>query len=374
MDDPAAPPTLERILRGVDLFRDLPDDAVTGLLAATREVVIPAGQAIVREDDAGDALYIILDGVASVLVHGRPRRDMGAGDTFGEIALLDGQPRSASVYAVTAVRALMLAREVFDDFVDQMPGARHALLVGVCRRLRQLEDDRWAQAEERRLRELQAAFLANVSHELRTPLATALGFVQLARTGELDEERQATALASSEGALQRLRGLIDDLIGLARSTERGTLAIAAEPLSAIAAAAAEEAGLGSSRLRSSGLDALVVAVDGPRVTRTVAELLTNASKHGPEGGVIRLDGDKSGLMARLDVVDEGPGIAVDAIEEVFAGFHQADATRTRPRGGLGIGLSLARTTARLHGGDLVAVPGAPTRFRLTLPLAEPAIP
>jgi CRP-like cAMP-binding protein len=106
---------------------------------AGKEVTFDEGKPIVEEGATGAGFHLILEGEAAVLVGGRKRASLGPGDYFGEMALLDGGPRSATVKAMTPVHTLTLASWAFVPLVDKNPPIARKLLVELSRRLRNLE-------------------------------------------------------------------------------------------------------------------------------------------------------------------------------------------------------------------------------------------
>ncbi|HEX9890394.1 MAG TPA: ATP-binding protein [Nitriliruptorales bacterium] len=364
---------MDDALAGVGFFAELDQAARSALAEAATPQRFDAGSAIVREGEPGDRLLVLTAGTARVIVGGRPRRDLGPGAVLGEIALLDGGARSATVYAVDDVDALALTGVQFRAVLDQDPASRYAALVrGMCARLRGLEQDRWAAHEQRRLRELQDLFLANVGHELRTPLTTAMGFLQLATTRDLPEEKLRDVLGSTLLGLRGLHHIVEDLLSLA-ADERRQERLAADryPVRVLVDAAAAEVDIDAGRLDVDVPENLSVVGDGHRLTQVLANLVDNAAKFGPDGGRIAVRAAQQDGVVHIDVADEGPGVPVDDRQLIFQLFSQRDPTSTRARGGLGIGLAVARSTARLHGGDLELIEDAPsTTFRLTLPAAD----
>lgn len=96
------------------------------------------GEPIVREGDPGDAFYVITTGNAVVEQHGTLLRQLGEGDFFGEISLIDGQPRTATITATDKVSALTLGREQFQRLIDEHPSVRLELLMALTERLRKV--------------------------------------------------------------------------------------------------------------------------------------------------------------------------------------------------------------------------------------------
>jgi hypothetical protein len=120
IDETAAVPTRElELLGGLPMFAPLPPPTLEYLSGRLRPLVVPAGETIFREGDPGDEFYVVSDGRVQVSVDGRPVRELGSGDYFGEIALLREVPRTATVEATTDVELYALEG---DQFVGAVTG------------------------------------------------------------------------------------------------------------------------------------------------------------------------------------------------------------------------------------------------------------
>ena len=127
-------------LERVPLFAGLGKRHLRKIAGASTVAHVPAGQHIVREGFSAEAFYIVLEGEA--VVTGTPAISrLGAGDFCGELGLLDGSPRSASVMAETDVVAVRLPRKEFLDLVDHRPEIARALLADLATRVRRLETE-----------------------------------------------------------------------------------------------------------------------------------------------------------------------------------------------------------------------------------------
>jgi CRP-like cAMP-binding protein len=127
------------VLAEVPLFRNLSRRHLKRVASVGRTRRFASGTAIVRAGDAGTSFYVLIDGAARVTPStGRPRR-LGAGDFFGEMALLDDSPRSADVVADGDVLALTISRSAFGKLVRSEPGLAHELLRALAARLRAAE-------------------------------------------------------------------------------------------------------------------------------------------------------------------------------------------------------------------------------------------
>ncbi|WP_133478775.1 PAS domain-containing protein [Cognatilysobacter segetis] len=225
-------------------------------------------------------------------------------------------------------------------------------------------------------------FLATLAHELRNPLAPIVTAVQLLR---MAPEREATVRQATEiidRQAMHMRNLVEDLMDVSRVT-RGLSALQRRDvrLGDVIAAAVEQTQplLQRHAHQLEVIDAnpeLVLDADPVRLTQVLTNLLNNAAKYTPPGGHITLVSTIERDEAVVRLHDTGVGMDAALIARVFDLFAQADTTPERHYGGLGIGLSLARSLAQLHGGSLTASspgPGQGSTFELRLPLKTAAV-
>lgn len=129
---------LER-LRSVPLFEGLSDGELKDVLSRTRVVEHDDGGEILEEGQGAAGFHLVLEGKVTVLQHGGVRRTLGPGDYFGEISLIDGKPRSATVRPDGPVKTLSLAAWNFAPLLDAHPSMARKLLLGLCEHLRAAE-------------------------------------------------------------------------------------------------------------------------------------------------------------------------------------------------------------------------------------------
>jgi len=133
------------LLRQVTIFRDLPAEVLTDLAGRVRPRSVEAGSIIVSAEEAGDSLFVIARGKVKVVLYGETGREiilsiLRAGDFFGEMSLLDRQPRSANVVAVEDADLLSLDREAFEKHLSAHPSTALAILSEMSRRLRHADE------------------------------------------------------------------------------------------------------------------------------------------------------------------------------------------------------------------------------------------
>jgi CRP-like cAMP-binding protein len=125
-------------LARVPIFSDLTPRELRRLLRSTEEYTYPEGAVFVKEGARSEQLFVVLDGVAKVVRNGRTVARLYAGDFFGEISLLDGLPRTATVTAVTPVRCLVLLRREFERIITEMPSVGVRVLRSLAARYREM--------------------------------------------------------------------------------------------------------------------------------------------------------------------------------------------------------------------------------------------
>jgi CRP-like cAMP-binding protein len=126
-------------LAALPLFSACSGRDLQRLAKAADELTVPAGTQLTTQGGVGREAFVILDGTAVVSKDGVAAAELGPGDHFGELALLDGGPRTATVTASTDVTVLVLSKPAFNAVLDQIPTLAHKLLVSTARRLRESE-------------------------------------------------------------------------------------------------------------------------------------------------------------------------------------------------------------------------------------------
>jgi CheY-like chemotaxis protein len=241
-------------------------------------------------------------------------------------------------------------------------------------------------AEQERVRLLNAAqeasrvkdeFLATLSHELRTPLNAILGYARMIRSGLITGEQGSRAIETIERNATSLSQIVGDVLDVSRIVA-GRMRLNVQPVdlpevvrSALDAVrpAADAKGV---RLETV-IDpyAAPIAGDPDRLQQVIWNLVSNAVKFTPRGGRTQVRLERVNSHMEVIVSDTGIGISHDFLPHIFEPFRQADSGTTRERGGLGLGLAIARQLVEMHGGTIYAASGgvgAGTTFRVKLPL------
>jgi PAS domain S-box-containing protein len=231
--------------------------------------------------------------------------------------------------------------------------------------------------ELRELDELKTRFLATVSHELRSPLTSIVSYAELIRDESVLPPIASRFLDVISRNAERITKLVGDLL-LLSGIEAGVVPLELAPLSmaeviaeAVQAAAPGAADQGVA-LDGAAPDGPPVRADRARLVQVIDNLIANAVKFTDEGGRVRVTAAADGQGWRIDVQDSGIGIPPDDIGHLFDRFFRASNATMAGRPGSGLGLSIVKEVAELHGGrvEVTSTLGSGTTVHLFLPVQE----
>jgi heavy metal sensor kinase len=217
-------------------------------------------------------------------------------------------------------------------------------------------------------------FSADASHELQTPLTILKGEIEVALRSPRSLEEYQRILKSALEEIDRLAGLAEGLLHLARADagvlrmDRRTVDLARlveevyEQGKVLAGARAITLSLGR-------MEPVSVQGDGERLKRALLNLLDNGIKYTPAGGHLTLSLERTGEEARLEVKDTGIGLSTEEQDRVFERFYRSAEARSSGEGGAGLGLCIARSIVEAHGGriEVKSSPGLGSTFTVVLP-------
>jgi NNP family nitrate/nitrite transporter-like MFS transporter len=373
--------SVEALLKTIPFFGDLTDEQLRALAGLGRRLSAGAGEPVVRQGEPGDSLYVILAGSARVSGTDEGGQavelaELGAGDFFGELALIDSEPRSATVTATAPSEFFVLERRQFLTFLSRSAGLLANFLVSMSTRIREMSDrflhlmlkkERLrAEMEGERHRSL-AQMVAGVAHEVNTPLGIvhhAASIITdrltpdaIAALGRNDESRAALAdVAEAAQLIQTSVGRADALIKAFRNLSVRQVTDTKETVD-LRVLTREVVGLYRLKARQSRLTVEVVdrLGDGRAewvgypgyFSQILLNLIANADRYAyPEGQGGRVevvlaadDGDGTPPRFLVTVRDFGAGIPREHLERVFDPFF----TTGRDRGGTGLGLAIVHS-------------------------------
>jgi len=373
-----------------EVFPGLTDSWLSYLTHALRSRHVPAGAVICREGEPGDAFYIIESGLVEVSKRlddesSRILARQGPGEFFGELALVQEVPRSATVTAMEDTTLLEISKADFNQYLNHNLAMAAAIMRAMAARLR--DNDQRAIAELRRKntelaqayadlqREVQrrSEFLTTVSHELITPLTSVKGYMYLLKAGRLkgaDLDRGVETLTRNFDVIVRLLNnilFLQEIEPIVPQMEMVNLETIVREVVAQLAPKAKQVGLRILTEIEAGLPRL--RGDEDSLTQAIGALLENAIKFSPNGGDIFVKTRREGPHAVISVTDPGMGIEPDVIDHIFDRFHILDSKGDHLFGGIGLGLPLVRAVVQHHDGTirLESQPGKGSTFTIQLP-------
>jgi len=355
------------------------------------------GPVLARDDgdEVGDEVYVY---AVPITRNDSPIRVVEAGTTYG--ALLGGLalfvPLMGAAVLVGVLIAIggayLLTRAAFLPVNAIVRSARAITESDLSQRLpvksRRDEIGRLATAFNELLSRLQVAFaqreealsrqrrfVADAGHELRTPLTSILGYARMLRQWGLSDPTVAReGLAAMEQEAERMQGMVEGLLRLARGDEGAPLDLRRHDLRdvAVEAAGAAQAAAGDTVTVIEHLPPgpVLATFDRDRIRQAVGILLDNAVKYTPPGGTVAVAVRATAGSAELEVTDTGIGIAERDLPHIFDRFYRVDEARST--GGAGLGLAIARQIVDAHGGTIrvVSRPGEGSTFTIRLPSAD----
>jgi signal transduction histidine kinase len=264
-----------------------------------------------------------------------------------------------------------------DDFLTKPLDRQEVVL-----RVRNLLSTRRMHVELARAYRHKSEFLASMSHELRTQLSSVIGFSELMisdTTNRFDEPRRRKFLAQINSSGRYLLELTSDILDLAKieagqSVLRIENVVIAEVAQGVVSAMEPLAAKRKVRLETDLAAAGSVAADAGKLKQMLLNLVSNAVKFTPEGGLVRIGTLRLAEWVEISVSDTGIGIGEADLEHLFEEFRQVDSDVAREHHGTGLGLALTKRFVELHGGQirLTSQVGKGSVFTLSLPLVVPA--
>jgi signal transduction histidine kinase len=359
------------------------------------------GEFIFQEGEIGDAMYIIWSGRVAV-IKGDIQSPIvlgyrGAGEIIGEMALLEGQPRSATIIALEDLRLLRIKREDFEQLLSSNSAVGMGILGTLSARLRAADDARDAglraedrltrqvselEAEKQQLLELQQLRQETsdfIVHDLRHPISNLFGIIKLLEMVLPEEVLQANQelLNMANAACEHMQLLVDSLLDLDRlESGEAQLSLDAVDLPYLIEETIRRltASIKKKKItvHSTVPDELpTVVADEEKVDRILANLVGNAIKYTPDEGQITIAAELVEEHVLVSVTDTGPGVPPEDRERIFERFAQTGENRTRRRG-FGLGLAFCQLAVEAHGGRIWVEPrddGLGSRFAFSLPLS-----
>ena len=384
------------LLRAVKVFRDIPEELLIAIARVLKEIVVQKEEVVFRKGDVGHSLFIIVEGTVRVHVGNHVLTRLDTGSVFGEYALYDRELRSASITAETKIDLLELGHQDFTELMVQNVDLMEGVLKMVLKRIREMNELEQKLAKsyleiqkqkneiefqhknihqqkvelEKKNRELvklndEKYHLINVlAHDLRNPLTSSLCLTDLFKSQPENLSRdQVKSIGIIDNSLRRLNNIINQILDIndietksvSLKPEKINLAILLHEIYELYQYAIAQKNI---RLTLDTED-LFANVD-PNYAKLIYEnLLSNAIKFSQADKNIIVRLFKKGEMARVEIVDEGPGISDHDINKLFGKYQKQVSNDNNLPGSEGIGLSIVKKYVEAMNGKVwcVSEPG-----------------
>lgn len=356
------------------LFSCLLPDELDSLRAVTRELTFAPSREIFKEGDAGDGLYIIKSGLVqiSAAVNQTERHVFSRllpGDLFGEMAVLDSQPRSACAMAETETTVYFIPRESFLAMLETSPRLSISLMQEFSLRLREFNRQYITKVLQSERMAVVGRFASSIVHDLKNPLTIISIASDLACLDNATAESRKTAQARIRKQVDRISSMVSDILEFTRgpgaSIARTMVDYSTFVKSIVEEIEKEIVLRGVAVEFKSEPPAVKLSLNPQRLSRVFYNLMLNAVDAMPDGGKIKLHFHVTPTEFITEIEDTGRGIAPEILEQLFEAF----ATFGKPRG-TGLGLSISKRIVEEHRGRIYArnVPGGGALFGFALPL------
>lgn len=360
-------------LESIPLLRHLKPAEALALMAIVQERRFSPGGEIFHEGAPGDGVYFIKAGAVEISTDNAGRRvfsRLGPGEIFGEMAVIEQRPRSATASAVGETEVFFLPRGQLLTIIEQSPGFSFALLQHISARLRDFNRLHLREIVEGERLAAVGQFARSIVHDLKNPLSI------IGLTAELMAGANSTSDSREQARMRILRQVqrINDLASDILAFTEGRQKLQRQP-----ADFREFISRLTAELQSDFADkpvrliveneppAIVIPFDRRGLNRVLHNLAGNAADAMENGGDIRLRFKTDEKSLTIEVEDTGPGIAPQIAGKLFQPF----ATYGKSKG-TGLGLAICKKIVEDHGGEISvrSEPGRGAIFTFTLPLSE----
>jgi signal transduction histidine kinase len=359
------------------LFSGLGPEEARVLRAIALEQTFSAGQEIFRESDAGDGLYLVKDGQAEISVTVSGGRhvfaEVGPGDFFGEMAVLEDKARSASAVAMKESVVYFIPRAKFLELVERSPTLALALLREISHRLREFNGQHLRQVLQAERLAIVGRFARSIVHDLKNPLNVIGLTAEMAGMSQAPPEVRDQAVNTIRLQVDRINDLVSEIMDFTQGTSED-LVLPAVSYARFVEQMAEEL-RAEAALRNVTVEVcnpapdLPVVINPKRLRRVFHNLAQNATEAMTEGGRLLLRFEATPTEIITEMEDTGPGIAPEIAGQLFQAFATHGKTH-----GTGLGLSICRRILEDHQGWIAARrrPGRGAVFAFGLPRPKPA--
>ncbi|HEY3763333.1 MAG TPA: ATP-binding protein [Verrucomicrobiae bacterium] len=363
-------------LESIKLFQGLAPGEFQAMRAFSRQIQFAAGAEIFHEGDVGDGLYIIKSGMVEIssMVTNETRcifTQLGPGEIFGEMAVIEALPRSATAVAVKETAVHFMPRAEMLQLLKRSPALAFNVMQEISRRLREFDLFHLREAVQAERLAILGTFARSIVHDLKTPL-TVIGLsAEIGCAPEAKPEKRADSRARIRRQVLRINDMVGDILEFARGSNADVAFANAHYADFIEELLTElrmEADPKSIVLECKNpAPDVQMMLDSRRLRRVVFNLAHNAFDMMSEGGKLQFDFISNGREIVTEIEDTGPGIAPQVADKLFQPFVTYGKEK-----GTGLGLSICKKIIEDHKGRIWtrSEPGRGAIFCFSLPLAK----
>lgn len=358
------------------LFGGLAPTELELLRAQTREISFAPEQVIFKEGDAGDGVYFVKEGLVQIASAGgygdlKILSRIRAGEVFGEMAVLDNQPRSASATAEGPTTVYFISRSGLEQLLERAPHLATALVREVNRRIREFNTKYIRDVLESERLALVGRFASSIVHDLKNPLnIIGISADMASMAGATEESRQVSRVRIRK-QVDRITTMVTELLEFTQGSHTNFI-LAQVDYKTFTEQLIEEirAEVALKSVTVEYLNAppsIPVRINPQRLCRVFHNLIGNAADAMVGGGKVKLRFTNNGSEVITELEDTGKGIPPQMLDRLF----QAFATYGKSNG-TGLGLSICKKIVQDHKGRIYArnVPGGGALFGFTLPVPK----
>ncbi len=386
---------LSSFLTKVYFFQDLPDEQINKIQKVCHQIEYRPGEIIFEEGSQADRFYIVAEGAVEVWKDYRlPEKDLLAvherGHLFGEMALIDELPRSATVLAKEPTRLFYIDRDDFQTIIqdnseiaisilksvtDMVRSSNEYFVDNLRGRARELEKTNQAlqEAQEELLRRDRLSTLGKFSslilHDIRNPLSVLRSMAEMIILNCKDSQKVERNARRIITEADRLNQIATELLDYSRGEIRLNMSIVnlESFFNKILEAVEEKLQARDIKVTTDIQFTQPVIMDEQRMFRVFYNLADNARKAMPQGGTFSIRAFKADQTLKVEVSDTGVGMDPSIQRKIFDPFFSHS-----DEGGTGLGMSIVKSVIEAHNGTLFvsSKPRGGTTFRVTLPLID----
>jgi signal transduction histidine kinase len=384
---------LFHFIKNIDFFNDLNDTAIRQIVEVCRKQTVNTGEVIFQEGDVANNFFIVMSGVVEVWKDYKSKEpDMLAlhtrGHLFGEMALVDELPRSATVIAREKTELFYISREDFQKISKGDSAIALSLMKSVSSMVRVSnesfveglrEKNRNLQKANQELKEAQAELLkaerlsalgkfsSLILHDIRNPLSVIRGYAELVCLSPQEPERSKKYAAKIMKEADNINRLANELLDYSRGEIRLTISIVGikDLIGQLLEAIGERFAAGNISIMTQIDFNGPVLLDKERMFRALFNLADNARKAMPDGGLFKISVYSKGKFVYFETTDSGIGMSPEVQKRIFEPFFSFSKS-----GGTGLGMCIVKSIVEAHEGTLTfySKEHEGTRFTIALPV------